>query len=82
MNALQGMQKYLRGSVRKTNSERMTLETVEAWLESVNDFLVLNKNANKQTKKNYTKVSKWVLGAYILKAEKMSHSGKCQLLTF
>ena len=55
MNALQGMQKYLRGSVRKTNSERMTLETVEAWLESVNDFLVLNKNANKQTKKTILK---------------------------
>lgn len=75
------MQKYLRGSVHKTSSERMTLETVEAWLECVNDFLVLNKNANKQ-KKNYNKISKWGLGAYILKAEKMSHSGKCQLLTF
>lgn len=58
----------------------MALESVEAWLECVNDFFVLNKKANKQ--KNYNKVSKWVLGAYILKAEKMSNSGKCQLLTF
>lgn len=44
------MQKYLRGSVRKTSSERMTLETVEAWLECANDFLMLNRNANKEKK--------------------------------
>lgn len=45
------MQKYLKGSACKTNSERMALESVEAWLECVNDFFVLNKKANKQTNK-------------------------------
>lgn len=42
------MQKYLRGSVSKTSSERMTLGIIEAWLECVDDFLVFKK-------KNYKK---------------------------
>lgn len=45
------MQKYLRGSVHKTRSERMTLGIVEAWLECVDDFLVFKKNKNKNYKK-------------------------------
>lgn len=77
------MQKYLRGSVRKTSSERMNLGIVEAWRECVDDFLVFKKNKNKKQpiKRSYNKVFSWGLVGYIRKAEKMSNFGKCQFPT-
>lgn len=58
------MQKYLRGSVHKTSSERMNLGIVAAWWECVDDFLVFKKK-KKTIKRSYNKVFSWGLVGYI-----------------